>query len=57
MKEDYIITINGKMEGAHNEEADTIQLITKGSFLHRNDTFFITYKESEATGYPVAPPQ
>ena len=32
-------------------EKDTVNLLTRGSFQKRNGRFYITYKESEATGY------
>lgn len=49
MKEDYLITIRGTMEqdGGH----DKVKLMTRGSFIRRNGSFFITYKETETTGY------
>ncbi len=32
-------------------EVDTIHLMTRGSFARRNGNFFISYAETEATGY------
>ncbi|MEG1698560.1 MAG: DUF1934 domain-containing protein [Oscillospiraceae bacterium] len=32
-------------------ESDSIELKTRGSFTKKNNAFFISYKESEATGY------
>ena len=49
MKEDYLISIKGTME--QDGEIDTIRLMTRGSFLRKNDSYFISYKETEATGY------
>lgn len=49
MREDYLITIHGTME--QDGESDSIKLMTRGSFVKRNDSYFITYQESEATGY------
>lgn len=49
MKENYLITIKGTME--HADDSDCIELLTKGSFFHRNGKFFISYCETEATGY------
>ena len=49
MREDYLITILGTME--QDGESDSIQLMTRGSFVKQNGKYFITYKESEATGY------
>ena len=49
MREDYLITIHGTME--QNGESDSIKLMTRGSFVRKGGNFFITYKETEATGY------
>ncbi len=49
MQENYIITINGTME--QGEESDSVQLMTRGSFIRKNNNFFISYNETEATGY------
>ncbi|MEG0769945.1 MAG: DUF1934 domain-containing protein [Ruthenibacterium sp.] len=49
MKEDYLITIHGVME--QGGQKDSIKLMTRGSFVKRNGTFFISYNETEATGY------
>lgn len=49
MREDYLINIRGTMEQAG--EVDTVNLMTKGSFVQRNGHFFISYQETEATGY------
>ena len=51
MDENYLITINGTMESCQNDDKDSIKLMTRGSFIKRGGMFFITYKESEATGY------
>ena len=42
MKEDYLITIHGTME--QNGGSDSVQLMTRGSFVKRGGSFFITYK-------------
>ena len=49
MKEDYLITIHGTME--QNGGSDSVQLMTRGSFVKRGGSFFITYKETQTTGY------
>ena len=49
MKEDYLITIHGTME--QNGDSDSVKLMTRGSFIRRGGSFFITYKETETTGY------
>ncbi|MCI2046462.1 MAG: DUF1934 domain-containing protein [Faecalibacterium sp.] len=49
LNEDYIIHIKSSVE--QGSEPETIELTTRGSFLRKNGSFFITYKETEATGY------
>ncbi len=49
MKEDYIISIEGTID--QEGETDTINLMTRGSFLCNDDEFSISYEETEATGY------
>ena len=49
MKENYLIRIEGTME--QSGDVDTVELMTKGSFVQKNGNFFISYKETEATGY------
>lgn len=49
MKEDYLIRIRGTMEQGDGE--DSVQLMTRGSFVAKDGNFFIIYKETEATGY------
>ena len=49
MNEDYLITIRGTME--QGGERDKVKLMTRGSFVRRNGSFFITYKETATTGY------
>ena len=49
MKKDVLITIKGiqKLDG----ESDTTELFTHGNFYRKNDNYYITYDESEATGF------
>lgn len=49
MREDFLIRIDGRMEQDSGD--DSVQLMTKGSFVQRNGNFFISYKETETTGY------
>lgn len=49
MQQKYLIRITGKME--IDGESDTVQLTTHGHFARRNGKYFISYMESEATGY------
>lgn len=49
MEENYLITIKGTME--QNGESDTVELMTRGTLVHKDDHFYIVYRETEATGY------
>ncbi len=49
MKEDYLIKIEGTQKTPDDE--NTVTLMTKGMFQLKNGSYFITYKETEATGY------
>lgn len=49
MKENYLINIEGTME--QEGDTDRVSLMTRGSFVRKNGSFFISYKETEATGY------
>ena len=49
MREDYLITIKGTME--QDGKSDTVELMTRGSLVHKDGAYYIIYKETEATGY------
>ena len=49
MREEYLIRIHGVME--QDDDRDSVELMTRGSFVCREGSFYITYKETEATGY------
>ena len=49
MNEDYLIDIVGTMET--QDDVDTVSLMTRGSFLVKNGSYYISYRETEATGY------
>lgn len=49
MNEDFLICIKGRMD--QQGEQDEIELMTHGSFVQRGNHYFITYKETETTGY------
>ena len=49
MRENYLIKIEGEMD--ISGDVDTVNLMTHGSFLCKDDSYYITYEESEATGY------
>lgn len=34
-----------------DDDVDTVSLLTRGTFVRRNNSFFIRYAETEATGY------
>lgn len=49
MDENYLLKIKGTME--QDGQSDSIELMTRGSYVHREGAFYIIYKESEATGF------
>lgn len=49
LKEDYIIRIKSHINQGSDE--DTVELMTRGSFVQRSGSYYITYKETETTGY------
>ena len=49
MKKDVLISIKGTYTG--EETSDSLDLTTVGNFYRRNDSYYIRYQESEATGY------
>ncbi|MDD3430310.1 MAG: DUF1934 domain-containing protein [Oscillospiraceae bacterium] len=49
MREDYMIKIAGIQQ--QDGEESKISLTTKGSFVQRGNSFFITYNETETTGF------
>ena len=49
MEEKYLITIKGTME--QDSKSETVELMTRGSLVHKDGAFYIIYKETEATGY------
>lgn len=49
MEEKYLITIKGTME--QDGKSETVELMTRGSLVHKDGAFYIIYKETEATGY------
>ena len=51
MKKDYLICIDGVMEREGETEHERVQLKTRGGFVHKDGSFFISYEESETTGY------
>ena len=49
MEENYLITIRGTME--QDGDSDTVELMTRGSLVHKDSAYYIVYRETEATGY------
>ena len=49
MEENYLITIEGTV--AYGEDEDTVSLTTVGSYHKKGDKYYITYKETGATGF------
>ena len=49
MKENFLIKIVGTQlsEG----EKNSIELTTRGSFVRRGESYYISYRETAATGY------
>lgn len=50
LKEDYIIRIKSRVD-QDGQDLQEVELMTRGSFLFRNGSYYITYKETETTGY------
>lgn len=57
LKEDYIIRIKSRIEHrcdekrSEDDNIENIELMTRGSFAVKNGSYYITYHETEATGY------
>lgn len=49
LKEDYIIRIKSRI--IQDGDRDTVELMTRGSFVQRGGSYYITYRETETTGY------
>ncbi len=49
LREDHIICIKSRIE--QDGETDAIELMTRGSFTAREGSYYVTYKETETTGY------
>lgn len=49
MKEQYLIKICGTQ--LSDGEENSVELTTKGSYAIRGESYYISYKETEATGY------
>ena len=57
LKEDYIIRIKSRIEqhveepAEEEEKEEFVELMTRGSLVHKDGAYYIVYKETETTGY------
>lgn len=57
LKEDYIIRIKSRIEQhidepmEDEEKEEFVELMTRGQFVQKGSSYYITYKETETTGY------
>ena len=57
LKEDYIIRIKSRIEqrmdepAAEEEKEEFVELMTRGSFVSKGGSYYVTYRETETTGY------
>lgn len=57
LKEDYIIRIKSVIEPPPSDDAsdenlpERVELMTRGSYVQKDGSYYITYKETETTGY------
>ena len=57
LKEDYIIRIKSRIEEhveeprKEDEKEEFVELMTRGQFVRKGSSYYITYQETEATGY------
>ena len=57
LKEDYIIRIKSRIEQhvkepvEQEEKEEFVELMTRGQFVQKGGSYYITYKETETTGY------
>ncbi len=49
MKKDVLITIQGTQRVG--KDKDSIEMMTTGRFYRKNNLYYISYEETEATGY------
>ena len=49
MQDRFLIQIEGEMD--LSGDVDTVNLMTRGDFAYKDGSYYITYEESEATGY------
>ena len=57
LKEDYIIRIKSRIEQhvkepvEQEEKEEFVELMTRGQFVQKGGSYYITYKETETTGF------
>ena len=57
LKEDYIIRIKSRIEqrldepAAKEEKEEFVELMTRGSLVLKGGSYYVTYRETETTGY------
>ena len=49
MEENYLITIKGTME--QRGDTDTVELMTRGSLVHKDGAYYIVYKKNWISGW------
>ncbi len=49
MEQNYLIRITGTME--RDGQRESVELLTHGSYTHRDGSYYIVYDETEASGY------
>jgi len=54
MKKDVIINIKGIYNAGEDDDTDVIEMFTTGEFYSKDGSYYISYKESEATGFEGA---
>ena len=48
MNKSVIISVKGNQ--LHNDERDSIELVTEGKYYKKGENYFVTYRETEMTG-------
>ena len=57
LKEDYIIRIKSRIEQhvkepvEQEEKEEFVELMTRGQFVQKGGSYYVTYRETETTGY------
>ena len=50
LNEDYVISVLARIE-RDDDAPEKVDFVTRGSFVHRGSSYYITYQETEAIGY------